>query len=508
MNHSKMQCYKVTELREIAKKNNLRRYSHLKKAELIDLLISECADLESDGEPPGAPPSKETMVLTRMTGGAFREFPLNDRVTTVGRSPDNDIALEDSIVSRQHCIISCEEDIWTISDLDSKNGSYVNDLSVKKARLQSGDRIRLGSTQMIFSYANQPFNSYANLPVKSPDAARVLNANLKESLSESIAIIENPDRYARDWNLLNQYVFQLLTLTDHEDAVRTAFDIIFSRTQATVIGFDSVACQLAMSRNQTEGIEIEKSYDDTLSQPTYGNIYPLRTRNHEYAFQAWLKDPHSNHLIGTLKVFMKYEPDEADIAFVSSVARILECSLVRLSPPSDDEITPENSSDESTECQDRQTPISVFISCASEDRRWRDRLVQHLSVLRLERNVQSWHDGLITAGQNRADEVRSKLDSSQIILLMVSSSFLASNECYETARYAVSMRQDKLRRVVPVIIHACEWRESCFGQLNAIPSDEKPISSWRIRDDAFVEIIRSIRTVVEDIRRKVQESKT
>lgn len=498
MNRSKIQNYKVTELREFAKKNNLRNYSRLKKADLIDLLIAECPDIVKDGTLSAESPSKETPMLTRVTGGEFKVFHLSSRDTSVGRSPDNDIKLEDSQVSRQHCKISSEEDVWKICDLDSSNGVYLNDLPVKNARLESGDRIRLGSTQMIFSYANQPFNFQ--------DAPRVPEENFAHGDGESIINLEHPGRYARDWNLLNQYVFQLLTLTDHEDAVRTAFDAIFSRTQATVIGFDSAACQLAMDRNQTEGIEIEKSFDDTLHQPRYGNIYPLRTHKYQNAFQAWLKNPHGNHPIGTLKVFIDCQSDEADVAFVSSVARVLECSIVRLSPPSDDETTPKDDLDKSTESQLHQIPISVFISCASEDRRWRDRLVQHLSVLRLERDVQSWHDGLVTAGQNRADEVRRKLDSSQIVLLMVSSSFLASHECYETARYAVSMQHDKLRRVVPIILHACEWRESCFGQLNAIPNSEKPISSWRIRDDAFVDVIRSIRMVVEDIRQEERDS--
>src|SRR2546428_377206 len=69
---------------------------------------------------------------------------------TVGRSRDCDIVLDDSGVSRRHAEIRPGAQGWTITDLDSTNGVLLNGSSVRAAELHPGDRIELGSTEIVF----------------------------------------------------------------------------------------------------------------------------------------------------------------------------------------------------------------------------------------------------------------------------------------------------------------------------------------------------------------------
>lgn len=76
------------------------------------------------------------------------------RGAAIGRSRDCDIVLEDSSISRRHAELLPEGSAWTIEDLGSTNGVRVNGLTVHGAHpLSSGDRIEMGSTEMLFEIA-------------------------------------------------------------------------------------------------------------------------------------------------------------------------------------------------------------------------------------------------------------------------------------------------------------------------------------------------------------------
>jgi Nif-specific regulatory protein len=77
-------------------------------------------------------------------------FSLAAELTTIGREPSNTIAILDGSVSRHHCIIKNDGGQFTISDLDSRNGTFVNRVPVKERRLDPGDEIRVGNSLFIF----------------------------------------------------------------------------------------------------------------------------------------------------------------------------------------------------------------------------------------------------------------------------------------------------------------------------------------------------------------------
>jgi len=80
-----------------------------------------------------------------------KKFTLSKNTTTVGKKEDNDIALTDKTVSRQHFEIDKQSDSYLLRDLDSTNGTYVNGTRVKEAYLLPGDRVKIGRSTLEFA---------------------------------------------------------------------------------------------------------------------------------------------------------------------------------------------------------------------------------------------------------------------------------------------------------------------------------------------------------------------
>ncbi|QKQ76203.1 toll/interleukin-1 receptor domain-containing protein [Nostoc sp. TCL240-02] len=73
--------------------------------------------------------------------------------------------------------------------------------------------------------------------------------------------------------------------------------------------------------------------------------------------------------------------------------------------------------------------IELFYSYAHEDEKLRDKLEKHLALLEREGVITGWHDRKIGAGKEWQNEIDTHLNSSQIILLLVSANFIASDYC-------------------------------------------------------------------------------
>jgi len=75
---------------------------------------------------------------------------LKDAETTIGRDPASALCLSEESVSRKHCAIQADGDIYRVIDFDSSNGTFVNGVPIRSKVLQHGDRIRLGYTELVF----------------------------------------------------------------------------------------------------------------------------------------------------------------------------------------------------------------------------------------------------------------------------------------------------------------------------------------------------------------------
>lgn len=144
--------------------------------------------------------------------------------------------------------------------------------------------------------------------------------------------------------------------------------------------------------------------------------------------------------------------------------------------------------------------IGVFFAYSHRDEDLRDELDKHLSTLKRAGIISGWHDREITAGTEWSGQIDEHLNGAGVILLLVSSDFLASDYCYDVEmKRALERHEAGEARVIPVILRACEWKDGPLGNLLALPTDGRAVTSWSNQDEAFADVARGIKESVNEL---------
>jgi adenylate kinase family enzyme len=145
-------------------------------------------------------------------------------------------------------------------------------------------------------------------------------------------------------------------------------------------------------------------------------------------------------------------------------------------------------------------PIKLFISYAHQDRALVDKFSSHLSTLERQNLITVWYDHAISVGTDWKREIDQQLQDADIILFFISADFLASDYVYsEEMRIALQRHISGEARVIPIILRPCLWEDAPFGKLQALPTDGKPVTQWKNRDEAFFNVAEGIRSVINDL---------
>src|SRR4051794_5980718 len=102
--------------------------------------------------------------------------------------------------------------------------------------------------------------------------------------------------------------------------------------------------------------------------------------------------------------------------------------------------------------------VTVFISYAHTDEELKDQLLLHLAALRREGLIGVWHDRMLVPGEHLDSAIETQLAASDLVILLVSPAFIASDYCHEKEMLRAFERAQRGEvKVVACILRPCRW---------------------------------------------------
>jgi internalin A len=144
------------------------------------------------------------------------------------------------------------------------------------------------------------------------------------------------------------------------------------------------------------------------------------------------------------------------------------------------------------------TANAIFFSYSHKDEGLRDELETHLKLLQRQGVISTWHDRKILPGSEWDSEIDRNLETANIILLLISADFIASEYCWgKEVKFALERHRTKDATVVPIMLRSCDWRTAPFAKLQGLPRAMKPVTGWEDRDAAWTDVALGVRAIAE-----------
>jgi tetratricopeptide (TPR) repeat protein len=149
--------------------------------------------------------------------------------------------------------------------------------------------------------------------------------------------------------------------------------------------------------------------------------------------------------------------------------------------------------------------VKLFYSYSQKDEALRDELENSLSMLKRFDGLNEWHFRKILPGKNIDYEIKKELENSDIILLLLSRSFLASSYCFDVeVKKAMELHENGNAIVIPIILKECDWlhENSPFKSLEGLPRNILPVNKWEDIDSAFNDITQRLKETIKEVKQK------
>ncbi len=150
----------------------------------------------------------------------------------IGRGNGCQIYLSDPLSSRTHAIISYEDGAWIASDADSRNGTLVNNEKITQVKLEDGDRIQIGSTELLFELPKEDCDTEPSGQTLVQEAQVSLEVSGVSALSQLVS-----QKRSQDMLDLYQLSMCLLRCSSPSEVAATGLELLRVRTQSTAVGF-------------------------------------------------------------------------------------------------------------------------------------------------------------------------------------------------------------------------------------------------------------------------------
>lgn len=142
------------------------------------------------------------------------------------------------------------------------------------------------------------------------------------------------------------------------------------------------------------------------------------------------------------------------------------------------------------------TAIDILYCCSNspKDEELQLRLEKHLSLMRRQGIINTWHKGMMGAGEDWEREMDRRLNTADIILLLISSDLIYSDYHWNfLVKRAIELDKTRQARVIAILLCPYDNWHSEFGRIKVLPHPDKPVSKWGNYDHAFEEIAKGIR---------------
>lgn len=151
-------------------------------------------------------------------------------------------------------------------------------------------------------------------------------------------------------------------------------------------------------------------------------------------------------------------------------------------------------------------PIRAMYLYDRADEAYKIMLDKHLAVLKRAEGIQTWDESMISAGEEVDERIRQQLDQANLILLLVSSDFLASDKLYEKQlRQALQRNREGKAYIIPILVRACVWENAVFAKSKFIlPRKQIPLASWEDKDAACRHIVLELEKYIPHLLENLQ----
>ncbi len=147
--------------------------------------------------------------------------------------------------------------------------------------------------------------------------------------------------------------------------------------------------------------------------------------------------------------------------------------------------------------------LNIFIAYVQENKAEYEKIEKHLAVLLRQELIVIWTQQKISAGKRLVSELYNALDAAQIILLLISSDFIASEQGDSLLTRAMARAETGHVRVIPILLNLpAGWELLPCAELQPLPSNRKPITEWKSRDAALADVGTGIYAIVREMLNK------